>query len=61
MWTANLQYFMRDFSRDAAEICAVLGYYAASGGNYHYLGRNNREEGSSLQYFRFLLAHQVFL
>jgi hypothetical protein len=61
MRTANLQYFMRDFGRDAAENCAVLGYYAASCGNYRYSLRNNPEEGSSLQYFRSLLPNKVLL
>jgi len=36
------------FRREVAENCALLGYYAASSGNffYHYLVRNSPEERS---------------
>jgi hypothetical protein len=43
------------FRREVAENCALLGYYAASSGNfsYHYSLRNNPEEESSQRKFKF--------
>jgi len=35
------------FRHKVAENCFLLGYYAASSGNYHYLLHNNLEEWSS--------------
>jgi hypothetical protein len=59
------------FRREVAENCALLGYYAASSGNFscHYSLRNNPEEQSSQRKFKFykrqetskqLTNHQIF-
>ena len=41
-----------DFRRDVDEMCALLGYYAASCGNYHTTPRKIPEEPREYNYTR---------
>jgi hypothetical protein len=70
--TITTIYVISGFRREADENCALLGYYAASGGgpigcpetsvrNHHYSLRNNLEGRSSHHYLLFSFILLLFI
>jgi hypothetical protein len=52
MWPRGVLRVIVGFLREADESCALMGYYAASSGNYLQMFRDNETSVSNYQYLQ---------